>query len=233
KRLPDKGQKVSFGWSELDRLTGGLEKGSVVIIELKEHVPTSFIGMIERSLVANFAAYGRGVLWVPLKKASAEIARNQLIKIVDPSVVDKHVRILEVASQMERAPSPYIYQVEGSDAEVDLKWKNLSYSLNGSSSPYLSLMGFDTLESLYGEGVSNQVADHIASIRRNLGVMVGIVSPSTRSTEKLKDIATLYITIERDAGSLLVYGEEPFTECNVVGLDKKDDQIGVKLHPVE
>jgi KaiC/GvpD/RAD55 family RecA-like ATPase len=231
-KIPDKANKVSFGWSELDKLTGGLERGSLAVIELGEHVPTSFITMIERSLVANFASNGRGVIWMPLKKASSEIARHQLIGTADPALVDKHVRIIEVASQTERSPSNYSYQVEGSDAEVDLKWKNLSYSLNGSASPFLSLMGFDTLESIYGDGVTDQIADHLSSIRKNMGIFVGFVSPSTRSTQRLSDIATLYLKVERYGGSMLVYGEEPFTECHALSLEERDGELQVKLIPI-
>ncbi|OPY31794.1 MAG: circadian clock protein KaiC [Methanomassiliicoccales archaeon PtaU1.Bin124] len=233
RRLPDKNGRTSFGWSELDRITsGGVEKGGLAIIELGAHVPTSFIEMIERSLVANFVSHNRGVLWVPLKKASAEIARSKLVGSLDGPAVDKHVRILEVASQVDRSPAPYCFQVEGADASVDLKWKNLTYSLDGSASPFLSLIGFDTMESLYGEGVADQMADHLSSIRRHMGVFVGIVSQSTRSTQRLADIANLYVKVERSGGGLIVYGEEPFTECNVLSVEGFDDSIVTKLVPM-
>ena len=188
--------------------------------------------MIERSLVANFAASQRGVLWVPLKKASAEIARSKLVGSLEPHVVDKHVRILEVASQVDRQPANYCMQVEGNDASIDLKWKNLTFCLDGSASPFLSLMGFDAMESIYGEGVVDQLADHLSSIRRHQGVFVGIVSPSTRSTQRLADVANLYVKVERNGGGLIVYGEEPFTECNVLSIEQVDDAIVTKLVPM-
>lgn len=232
-RIPDRNGRASFGWSELDRIaSGGIEKGGLAIIELGEHIPTSFIEMIERSLVANFASYGRGVLWVPLKKASAEISRSKFVGCLENSHFDKHVRILEVASQVERAPAQYCFQVEGADAGIDLKWKNLTYSLDGSASPFLSLMGFDTMESIYGGEVTDQLADHLSSIRRHMGIYVGIVSPSTSSTQRLADMANLYVKVERIGGGLVVYGEDPFTECNVLSIEQAGDAVSTKLMPM-
>ncbi len=56
--MQDVDGKVSFGLTDLDRLMkGGMEKGSMTLIELGHSIPTAISGMLERSLVANFTSY--------------------------------------------------------------------------------------------------------------------------------------------------------------------------------
>ena len=54
KPVADANGKVSFGITDLDRLMrGGMEKGSMTLIELGHGIPTAISGMLERFLVAN------------------------------------------------------------------------------------------------------------------------------------------------------------------------------------
>lgn len=234
KKESDINDRASFGWSDLDRLTlGGLQKGSIALIELGNDIPTSIVSFVERSLVSNFASMKRGVLWIPLNEASVENARTQLLSTLDQPMIDGHVRILEVAAHSERAfTAPYVHSVEGSDIMTDLKWKNISYSLPNSEAPFLSLVGFDTLESIYGERVSDKLSEHLSAVRRNKGVFVGITSPSTKSNQRLSDIASIHLKIERIDGNIIVYSEKPYTKCNALMVEKGEKDSAVKLIPI-
>jgi len=231
--LPDIDTHVSTGIKDLDNLLlGGLEKGAVVLIELGTGVPMSVAGTIESSLVANFVAQNRGVIWMPLRKASVESARNRVISMVPKESFDKLVRIPELATNMGSAWSQSLMPIEGSHAGSDLKWQNITYALQSAESPYLSLIGFDTLESIYGGGVMEQLIDHLAAMRRNKGVFVGIVSPSTSSTQRLADLSTVDLRIERIGGTVVIYGEEPFTECNAMALKEQEQGGSICLTPI-
>lgn len=231
--VPDLGGRTSTGLLDLDRLIkGGLDRGSVVLFEMMNNVPVEIIGTVEQSMVANFATQHRGVVWVPSKRATAEEVRSQFLSRVPANAFDKYVRIPEVAYPGEAMNRPYILPVEGSDAGADLKWDNLTYALRAAEAPYLSMLGFDTMESIYGDGVEGQLAEHIAAIKRSGGVMGAVTTPSTRSTPKLVDLATVHLRVERIDGVLVLYGEEPFTECNAVVREMREKGGDISLTPI-
>jgi hypothetical protein len=220
--MPDLNGRVSCGLGDLDRaLNGGLEKGSINLIELGQGVPTTVSNDLESALVSNFVSLGRGVMWVPMRKASAENARTKIARFVPVEQIDKLVRIPEKADQMTSAGG-YVVPVEGTNAFLDFKWQNIEYSLNGSQRPILTLMGFDTMQSIYGSDVSDQLMDFLAMVRRNDGIFVALAPSSTATTDRLAGLATTHIKIERIGGTVLLYGEEPFTECYALEYGEKE-----------
>lgn len=231
--IPDHEGRLSTGIKDLDSLLlGGLERGTIMMVELGTGVPLSVGGSIEASLVSNFASLGRGVIWMPIRKTSAESARNRVISMVAKEQFDRVVKIPELASNIGSGHTPCIMPVEGSHAGSDLKWPNISYALQATAQPYLSLMGFDTLESIYGGGVMEQLLDHLAAVRRNKGLFVGMVTPSTTSAHRLADLATINLRIERIGGTVVLYGEEPFTECNAMALIEQEKGGSICLTPI-
>jgi KaiC/GvpD/RAD55 family RecA-like ATPase len=231
--VPDAVGKVSFGLTDLDRLMrGGMEKGSIALIELGHGIPTAISGVLERSLVANFVSLNRGVFWMPTRKASAESARNQMMGPLSKEQFDKSVRVPELAAQMEVTGTSYVIPVEGSSLSSDYKWKSISYALGGVESPILSLMGFDSLESVYGDKVMDQIPDHLSAIKRNNGIFVGITSPSTKSTQRIADLANLHIKVERIGGTVVLFGEEPYTECNALAVEPRERGGNISLSPI-
>lgn len=230
--IEDNNGRVSSGIVDLDRLTlGGLERGSTVHIELGDGVPSIISSIIEQSLVANFVAMRRGVLWVPLRKVSADAVRTQMAALVSKEQFEKHVRVPEVASLVETSAS-YIMPVEGSNAAADLKWKTISYTLSGTETPILSLLGFDTLESIYGEKVMDQLPEHLGTMKRNKGVCVCITSPASKSKARLSDLANIHVKVDRIGGTIVIYGEEPFTECNALAMEERAKGGKVSLTPI-
>jgi KaiC/GvpD/RAD55 family RecA-like ATPase len=228
--IQDSDGRVSSGIVDLDRLLeGGLERGSIILIELGEGISTSFTRILEASLVSNFVSMGRGVLWVPIRKVSADAAKAQIVKVIDEEYFDRLVRIPVSANQFGMYEAKHIMAVEGSDASADLNWKTIEYSLKGADMPILSLVGFDTMESIYGSGLMDQIMGHLASVKANQGIFVGITSPSARSTERLADLANLHIKIDRIGGTILIYGEEPFTGCNAITYDDREKGASVSL----
>ena len=231
--LPDEKGKVSFGMSDLDRLTGGgMTPGSIVLIELGSGVPLHFTSILEQVIVANFASKHRGVLWVPLKKESVDGVRQRMSAMVAKESFDRYIRVPEIAGEVQDASLPWVMRIEGTNPQLDFSWKNIAYSLKDSSIPMLSLMGFDTLESIYGSKVMDQLTDHFAAVKRNRGVFVGLVSPSTKSTDRLADLATCQLKVDRIGGAVVVYGEEPFTECNVLSIGDDGERTKLDLIPI-
>jgi KaiC/GvpD/RAD55 family RecA-like ATPase len=231
--IPDGEGRVSTGILDMDHLLqGGIERSAVVMVELGTGVPLSVASTFEASLVSNFISHGRGVIWIPVRKASAESVRNRVSSHVPKEQFDRLVKVPELASSLGPGYVPCVLPVEGSNAGSDLKWQNISYALQGAAQPYLSLIGFDTLESMYGVGVMESLVDHLTAIRRNGGVFVGMVTPSSASASRLADLATVTLRIERIGGTVVLYGEEPFTECNAMALMEQERGGNIGLTPI-
>jgi len=207
---PDK-KRVSTGNADLDEmLGGGLRKGTITLIELGQGVPVASSSSIENAIVSNFAAQGRGVAWLPTKKTGAEVVRDELVGFIKPEEFDKSVRILEPHAASE-SPKPYAVTLEGEDVRVDIKWQDIQYALKDTKSPYLSIIGFDSLESIYGPGVLDGLMDYLSALLNNDGMFVATVTPSVKSTSRLTDLAHTHIRIDKTSGIMVVRGEEPYT----------------------
>jgi KaiC/GvpD/RAD55 family RecA-like ATPase len=228
--IEEKGSRISSGIMDLDRLLdGGLERGSITLIELKRGIPISIIRILEQSLVANFISQDRGVLWVPTRKASPEAARKQMLEIVEEEQFDRLVRTPVSATIMGVLIGKHIMTVEGENASDDFNWKNIAYSLQGANSPFLSLIGLDSMESIYRGDLMDQLMGHLASMKSNEGIFVGIASPSTRSTQRLADLANVHLKVDRIGGTVIIYGDEPFTGCNAITLEQRTNGGSITL----
>jgi len=183
-------------------------------------------------LVSNFVDMGRGVLWMPLRKVSGESARARLSGTISQEKFEAKVRIPELASTMANGAQKYVLPVEGSSAASDFKWQNMTYHLAGGEQPFLTLLGFDTAESVYGPQVMEQLADHIAAVKRNRCVFVGMTSPSNVSSSRLRDLATVHLKLDRIGGTVLLYGDEPYTECNAITFKEKERGAKLALTPI-
>jgi len=231
-RPEDLAGRMSYGITDLDEMTGGLAPGAVTLIELGAGLPPTVSGLLERSMVSSFAKAGQGVIWVPLRKESGAGARGILQNALTDAEMDKAVRVVEPASQMDLGSGRYVMGVEGSKVSDDLKWKNIAYALDGTSQPFLSLMGFDSLESIYGGEVMEGLVDHLAAVKRNGGAFVGLTSPTSRSTARLADLATVHMKVERIGGTVVLYGIKPFTECFALTIEERPRGGCVSLTPL-
>ncbi len=202
---------MSTGNAELDEmLEGGLRKGTIALVELSPGVPVVSSSQIENAVICNFASQGHGVAWMPTKKTGSETAREELLGFVTPETFDKNVRILEPHAASE-APKDYSMTLEGGDVKVDIKWQDLQYALRDTEPPYLAMIGFDSLESIYGSDVLDGMMDFLTSLLNNDGILVATVTPSVKSTSRLSDLAHTHVRIDKTSGVTVIRGDEPFT----------------------
>jgi KaiC/GvpD/RAD55 family RecA-like ATPase len=202
---------VSTGNSDLDSMIeGGLRKGTITLIELSPGVPVVASSSIENAIICNSIALGRGVAWIPTKKTGAESAREELLGFVSADAFDKNVRILEPHAP-SGTPKPYSVTLEGEDIKVDMKWQDVEYNLRNTGRPVLTIIGFDSLESIYGPGVLDGMMEFLTSLLNNDGIFVATVTPSVKSTSRLSDLAHTHLRIDKTSGVTMIRGEEPYT----------------------
>ena len=202
---------MSTGNIELDEmLEGGLRKGTIALIELSPGVPVVSSAQIENAIICNFASQGHGVAWMPTKKTGADTARDELLGFIPPETFDKNVKILEPHAASE-SPKEYSMTLEGGDVKVDIKWQDMQYALRDTKQPYLAMIGFDSLESIYGPGVLDGMMDFLTALLNNDGILVATVTPSVKSTNRLADLAHTHVRIDKTSGVTIIRGDEPFT----------------------
>ncbi len=231
--VPDLGKDVvSWGHRALDQLTGGLHASAIVALEVDPDVPSVFVDGIRLGLICNFAALERGVAYVPSAKASAEGVQDRADPYLRAGAFDQHVRVFESSPLGSLEGSKNALHMEGSNVDTDLKWSNVEYRLPNSKHPFLSFLAFDTLESVYGDSVLEQMTGHISSVRRGHDILIGKVSPLTKSTPKLANIAHVHVKLENQNGSIILFGQKPYTQLFNLALSYENGVPSAVLTPI-
>jgi len=202
---------VSTGIEALDRLTGGLARGRATAFEISNAVPADYVDWLRIALISNFVTQGRGVAHVPPRKGSAEYLREFVSPHLRAGDFDTHVRVFEAATLGSADVSKNVLHMEGTNVDSDMRWSNVEFQLPKSERPFLALMAFDTLESVYGEKVLEEMSGVFSAIRRAKDILVGFVTPQSASAAKLENLAHVVLHVDSVNGSVVVYGQKPYT----------------------
>lgn len=224
---------VSTGLPALDYLVGGFTRGRVIAFQISNLVPVDTVDWLRTAMVCNFVAQGRGVAHVPPRKGSAEYLREIMSPHLSAGAFDGHVRVFETTTLgggLEESKN--VLHMEGNKVDSDLKWSNVEYQLSKSERPFLALMSFDTLESVYGDKVLEQMSGVLQAVRRAHDVFVGFVTPGSPSAAKLANLASTVLHIESLNGSVVLYGEKPYTELFNLSWDWSAGVPEARLRPI-
>ncbi|MCJ2556008.1 MAG: hypothetical protein LN415_02735 [Candidatus Thermoplasmatota archaeon] len=231
--MPDISENwISTGSEQLDALIGGFKKGTIVAVEIGGNVDTLYSDLIKTSLLSNFISLGRGVAFVPEKKASSEMVRDEIMPFVGQEAFERCMRVFEPSATTSVEGSKIALPMEGSDIDNELKWSNIEYHLSQTERPILSLMGFDTLEAVFGHEVIEDMAGHMSSIRKAKDIFIGIVTSTTSSTAPLANLAHTHLKIENIDGSVVLFGEKPYTELHALSFDHSKGYPQTVLIPI-
>ena len=223
---------VSFGLEPLDHLTGGLHRGRVVAFEISNSVPSDYVDWLRTAIICNFVAQGRGVAHVPPRKGSADFLRDLVSSHLPPGAFEARVRVFESATLGSADVSQTILHMEGTNVDADLKWTNVEFQLPKSERPFLAFMAFDTLESVYGEKVLEEMSGVFSAVRRAKDVFVGFVTPQSASAAKLENLARVVLHLDSINGSVVLYGQKPYTELFGLAWDWSAGVPKAELRPI-
>ncbi len=233
KAVPDPSKAaVSTGMKPLDAILGGLPKGRVVAFEISTRVPADFVDWLRTALICNFVAQGRGVAHVPPRKGSAEYVHEIVGPHLPANAFETHIQVFESVTLGGGEVSRNALHMEGNNVDNDLKWSNVEYHLPKSARPFLALMAFDTLESVYGDKVLEQMSGVLGTVRRAHDVFVGFVTPQSASAAKLANLASSVLHLESINGSVVLYGEKPYTELFNLSWDLSGGVPEAVLRPI-
>ena len=195
----------SFGWSELDRLFGGAPLGSLTLVEVGAGLPMDLLERIDLSLVEEHLRKGRGVLWYPQRTFDHSSTQRSM-----PGTSLETLHVLDPSEAS--GPWPFVKKLEGTDLANDLRWDSLKYLLKDSKEPYLSVLGLDALESVYGK-VGPKLMQHVDLMRRGGHMVVLEATDGSAGLETLSHQARLHLRLENLNGSVLLRGIKPTTIC--------------------
>ena len=233
KPIPDPGKGiVSTGARGLDAILGGLPQGRITSFQISNLVPADYVDWLRTAMVCNFVSQGRGVAHVPPRKGSADFLREHLSPHLPPNAFESHVQVFESVSLGSGEVSKNALHMEGTNVDNDLKWSNVEYHLPKSAHPFLALMAFDTLESVYSDKVLEQMSGVLGAVRRSGDVFVGFVTPLSVSSAKLANLASTVVHVESLNGSVVLYGEKPYTELFAVSWDWGSGVPEMLLRPI-
>jgi KaiC/GvpD/RAD55 family RecA-like ATPase len=223
---------VSTGIPPLDALVGGLARGRVTAFEITNSVPSEYIDWLRLAMICNAAAQGRGVAHVPPRKGTTDFLRELVSPHLAAGAFEANVRVFEPASLGHAEQSTNALPLEGSNVDADLKWSNVEYRLPQASRPFLAFMAFDTLESMYGEKVIEEMSGVLASVRRARDTFVGFATPGSASAPKLANLASVLLHVESVNGSVVLYGDKPYTGVYNLSFDWSTGRPEAQLRPI-
>ncbi|MBS7649556.1 AAA family ATPase [Candidatus Bathyarchaeota archaeon] len=239
--IPDPSDKYSTGSKSFDKvLNGGLPRGSVMLLELDEKISTSMYHLLVAPMAANFVLQGRGVFVVPSSGVDPALFRKYIGVYGGTEEEWTHSARIIMTTMEGRAEPPAHYSnvihVKGEDWRDDMsKVLRASEELaTQTGQPNLSIVGVDTLVTLYGEKRCEEILNLSATMARTAGSsVIAIVKAGLSSLAvKLSPIADIYLRLTRKRGSPLLYGVKPRTGLYAVELDTSEGYPIPKLTPI-
>ena len=223
---------ASTGNESMDKELGGLRHGSVILMEIGESVPQDIVRAIEYTLIADFLAKKRGIIWFPLFAINYDTLDKHIRSMVSKEALNGCLRVLDHDAPMDKS-FDFVSLIEGSDAAQDLRLNSLRFMLSRSAvEPYMSILGFDSLEALYGSEVLPDTLVHMEAMKRAGNVVLVEATTSCSSLKQLAHQARIHIKLESLAGTVMVCGQKPASPYYYLDFELAKEKIVPRLVPM-
>ena len=224
---------ISSGNESLDQWFGRIPRGSLVLWEFGLDIHQDVVRCLELAIMSDVLQKGRGVAWLPMYATDYGLVERQMRMLTGKENIPA-LRILDVQGELA-GQYEMVKTVEGEDIAQDLRWSEMRYMMEGAnaSTPYLSILGYDAMEAIYGSGVFRSSLEHIDAMRRGGHVVVAIASSRSASLDALRQQAKLHIRFEDMAGCVMAAGMKPYTPYLYLDFEGPEGQLPVpKLVPM-
>jgi len=230
--IPHSETSLSSGIRDLDEVLGQMfRRGTYNLIEVGRDVPFPIIRLV-RPTICNFASQGHGVIILPPRGVSAHRIKSHLVPPLDGETFERYVRVVDFGDEVK---DPYILKLKGQSIEEDLEtfWNVTSKLREQTGKPVLSVLGYDSVEYMYGWEGGLKILGRDVTLVRNLGdVRLNVIRPTIALAEPLRAIADVYIRVDEIDGALFLYGVKPKTPLYSFDVVTEQGVSEVKLTPV-
>lgn len=231
KPIADSKEYYSTGIEDLDRLLGGgYPKGSNVLFEFGENVPTPiFINIIT---VINFLQNGNTVLGGPSQGIDAKGLYSTLLGYLEEDLLNSGR--LKLAYYGSDPPEPYMLKLEGVKRDLDVWKKTYEKMRVESGRPVLVTAGVDTIEAFYSHepALFGFIGEMVAKVKSNKDLRIVVAKPGSTFLQKVADSSDIHLKIIERDGCLFLYGKKPSTILHNIEATFEKGHPQVKLTPI-
>jgi KaiC/GvpD/RAD55 family RecA-like ATPase len=232
KPIPHSTDRYSTGSRDLDDFTGGLRKGSVLLLELGRAISPEIHLPLTTIVRCNFLAQGGCSVSIPSGEVSPERIRQDIHPYLDRQTIESGLRIAHFGTAPE---DPWFFRLYGKSLENDLEifWQKTNELKGGIDKPCFVFIGFDTIEYKYGNQDSMRVLmAAIQNIREYRDAMLVGVKPGSQVKQQLSDISDLHIRIDEVEGATILYLVKPPSALMHLTYDFSHGYPTIRLTPI-
>ncbi len=220
--LPHTQASFSTGSLDLDAmLKGGIRRGSSILVDVNNTVPTIGSRLLLRIIIANFLNQGGSSFIVPFSTVSSENVAESLRPLVGNNTLEERVRIAEYNQDLPR--KKWRVQLKGKVMEDFALFRNTWKELGTVSSSIILAIDFDRLVQVYGDDLMiPSLANMGASIRDAGAVTLAVASEPNKLRDAFLRTADYYLKIDTINDTMVIYSVKPFTNVHGAefGFDK-------------
>ena len=237
--IPDPPDRYSTGSRDLDEaLGGGVSRGSSMLLEVDEKASTLEYHLFVAPMAVNFVLQKRGVVLVPSSGVDPMTLLNTYIRLYGGTddEAKRYARVIVGRGFTSHTEWPNVIVAKGENwrEDLDIVVKTSGELEAETSQPNLSIVGTDTVITLYGEERCEEILNLAATEARRLrSALIAIVKAGRRElATRLSPIADIYLRLVREHGCLLLYGIKPRTGLYAVEMDVSKGYPLPKLTPI-
>jgi KaiC/GvpD/RAD55 family RecA-like ATPase len=215
--VPHTETSFSTGSRDLDdMLKGGIRRGSSILVDVNNTVPTMAVRLVLRIIVANFINQGGSSFIVPFSTVSSDNVAECLRPLVGNDSLEERVRIAEFNQDLPR--TRWRVQLKGKVTDDFTLFGNIWKELGTVSSSIILAVDFDKIVQIYGDDLMlPALANMGATIRDTGAVTLAVASGLNKIREAFLRTADYYLKVENINKTTVIYGVKPFT--NVHGVE--------------
>lgn len=227
---------LSTGIRELDQvLMGGFRRGSYDVFEVDIDVAYPLENLCI-PIICNSLNQNSSVAIIPPQGVSIRTIKGVLAPYISEQLLRRNLRVAEYITEGNNQPEDqYVIPLRGKSIEEDMEifWNVTSELRRNTTKPVLTLVGFDTIEYIYGKREALKILGEDIMRIRNFGdVRLNIIRPSIDIADTLRAVARTHIKVVQINGALFLYGIKPKTPLYHTKLTKKEGVLKIKLVPI-
>src|SRR3989454_6365820 len=207
----------STGSQDLDlMLKGGIRKGSSILIDVNNTVPTMGVRLLLRIINANFVNQGGFSCIVPFSTVSSKNVAESLRPLVGEAALNERIRIMEY--NQELPPEEWRVQLKGNPLDDFTLFGKIWKKVETYSSSIILTIDLDKLVQVYGDSL---MLPSLTKFGASISAAGAVPLPVTQEPNKIREAflrtADYYLKIESINDTMAIYGVKPFT--NVYGAE--------------
>ncbi|MEM3590492.1 MAG: ATPase domain-containing protein [Candidatus Bathyarchaeia archaeon] len=238
KIVPHGEDYYSSGISDLDRIVGPMfRRGCYNLLEVERTVPLS-IERTFRVILVNVLNQGGCAVILPPQGLSAVMVWRSLEPFVYEEALRSNLKIVDfrtTAGETAEIAEPCVIPFSGRSIREDMLgfWNAVSELRSRYGKPVFTIVGFDTLEYVYGKDELLKILGEDLAKTRNFGdVRLNIVRPECAIASHLSSLADIHLIVREICGAIFLQGIKPKTPLLNIELHTDEEGSEIKLTPV-